>query len=80
MLEEGKKFIHIDTKAELRDISMYDYGTPVGYLFNQGIREVDVATGKTLFQWWALDHIEPSESNARVKNINGPWPAAWDWA
>jgi Arylsulfotransferase (ASST) len=39
------------------------YGGPAdGYFDNYSIQEVDLATGKLLFYWNALDHVNPGDS------------------
>ena len=35
---------------------------PVGLVTSSGFREVDIATGETLFDWMSLRHINISES------------------
>lgn len=29
---------------------------------DSGFQEVDISTGKTIFEWWPLDHVNPLES------------------
>lgn len=50
-----------------------------GWVVNMGFREVDVASGTVLFEWWALDHLNVAESTAEVKGIRGPPPVSFDF-
>jgi hypothetical protein len=40
------------------------------------VQEIDIATGRVLFEWHSADHVDPSESYAPVPDDAG---AAWDY-
>ena len=39
-----------------------DLSSQLGWIYNSGFKEIDIATGTVLFEWLALDHIEISET------------------
>lgn len=49
------------------DLSTYG-GSTRGTVYTGVIQEIDVASGKCLFQWDSLDHVPLSESYAQVKD------------
>jgi len=48
------------------DLSDIGHGPKDGYLLNQVVQEVDVATGKVLFRWSALGHIPVDQTEIKV--------------
>src|SRR5215510_1635844 len=48
------------------DLSDIGHGPKDGYLLNQVVQEVDVATGKVLFKWSALGHIPVDQTEIKV--------------
>jgi len=49
-------------------------GTKRDRVLDNVIQEIDIKTGKVLFQWKGLDHISPGESyQAPPKDPNKPW-------
>ena len=48
------------------DLSDIGHGPEDGYLLNQIVQEVDVATGKVLFRWSALGHIPVDQTEIKV--------------
>lgn len=79
IIEDGKKGLAILGKAEFADISVLGLDIDVGWVLNLGFREFDIATGETLFEWWAMDHVPLDHSNVKIENINGPHPRGWNW-
>ncbi|GGY19397.1 hypothetical protein GCM10010384_27180 [Streptomyces djakartensis] len=55
------------------------YGGPAdGAILNSEVQEVDLATGKLLYSWNALDHIDPADSEEPASNASssdGVWDA-----
>jgi hypothetical protein len=50
-------------------------GATKGHYFNGVLQEVDIATGKVVFQWKCDEHIDLAESYAPVSNSTSQW---WD--
>jgi len=44
-------------------------GPPNGSAYNCVVREIDVATGQTVFEWSSLDHVPVSESGVRYNGF-----------
>ena len=41
---------------------------------NEGVvQEIDIATGRVLFEWHSGDHVDPSESYEPLPKDEGPW-------
>ncbi|KAJ3968794.1 ASST-domain-containing protein [Lentinula raphanica] len=57
------------------------YGGPAdGYVLNCAAQEVDIATGKPLFTWQPLDHVDPSECYAAIGEAgSGTSDDPWDY-
>lgn len=45
-------------------------------ILNSGFVEIDLESEKVVFEWWALDHVDPTESLEHVPNR---LDATWDW-
>lgn len=39
-------------------------GSETGYIANPVVQEIDISIGEAIFTWYALDHVDPSESYA----------------
>jgi hypothetical protein len=53
------------------------FGGPASGLVTEGVvQEIDVATGRVLFEWHSLDHIALDESHSPAPTTSG---AAWDY-
>ena len=67
------KALHILQEPKFMDIRELEHqGLEAGWVADLGFREVDVASGVTLFEWWATDHRSLIESNVELKNVEGP--------
>ncbi|MHB9858012.1 arylsulfotransferase family protein [Streptomyces sp. YIM S03343] len=54
------------------------YGGPKdGAILNSEVQEVDLATGKLLYSWNALDHIDPADSEEPASNASSS-DGVWD--
>ncbi|KAJ3775465.1 ASST-domain-containing protein [Lentinula raphanica] len=63
------------------DLSAYG-GSKVGYILNPVAQEIDIATGKAIFTWKALDHVSPSECYAPFGTSSTGYGTAtdpWDY-
>lgn len=72
---------HKTTKMDLRHLNLED-GRTAGWVTVPGFREVDLATGRTNFEWFSLGHISELESSTfppSAKELDGPWALGWSW-
>jgi len=55
-------------------------GAASGVLYDSGVQEYDLKTGRLLYTWDALDHISPSQSQTRPSPLPGAngAPIPWD--
>ncbi|KAK5110420.1 hypothetical protein LTR85_001030 [Meristemomyces frigidus] len=82
MANDGKTAMYIIHKSDWVDISeLSPFGIQeeAGWVFNIGFREVEIDTGKALFEWWALDHVPLSTSSVEIDGLDGPPPAGWNF-
>jgi hypothetical protein len=79
IIEDGRTALHIIAKPDRANITELGTGKSVGWIANHGFREMDIATGKTTFEWWALDHVPLSASSVLLKNLDGPLPKSWNF-
>ncbi|WP_205801670.1 arylsulfotransferase family protein [Micromonospora thermarum] len=69
--------LFIASRAEPLDLRPYG-GPENGAILNSEIQEVDLATGKLIFSWNVLDHVDPADSEEPVSNAassGGVWDA-----
>ncbi|KAK4960619.1 hypothetical protein LTR10_003515 [Elasticomyces elasticus] len=79
VVDGGESALHLLWKPEYIDVSELGLEQQAGWVGNMGFREVDIASGKTITEWWSLDHIPLSESSWPVEGLAGPSPIAWDY-
>lgn len=80
LVDGGRSALHVLWKPEYIDVSQLELeDRKAGWVGNMGFREVDIASGKTVFQWWSLDHVPIGESTWSVSDLEGPAPQAWDY-
>ncbi|KAF7195249.1 hypothetical protein HII31_03455 [Pseudocercospora fuligena] len=78
ILGDGKSALVTRQRAEA--VTYHDTGTgePWKHLMLQnGLEEFDIYSGRTIFEWWAHDHISPSESTFDASKQGPGLP--WDW-
>ena len=69
-VDQSSRALYIVNRPYFADMSGVLNGTDSGWIIDQGIHEIDVASGAVLFQWFASDHISLSESSAKLENYN----------
>jgi hypothetical protein len=82
MGDNGKTAVYVTRRpdwVDVSELSPYGVESEAGWLLNMGFREVEVETGKVLFEWWALDHIPIATSSVEIQDLEGPPPAGWDF-
>ena len=62
IINDGRSALLIVGIMEAQNTSKPHSKRPVGRVISSGFREVDIATGETLFNWMSLQHINLSES------------------
>ena len=62
IINDGRSALLIVGIMEAQNTSKPHSMRPVGLVISSGFREVDIATGETLFNWMSLQHINLSES------------------
>ena len=81
IINDGRKALYITQRNAIIDFEAHnlDFEVDVGLISDLGFHEIELATGKILFEWWASDHISVNESTAEVSDLAGPWPKGWNW-
>jgi hypothetical protein len=82
MGNRGKSAIYVTHRTDWVDVaelSPYGVEEEAGWVKNMGFREIEIETGKVLFEWWALDHVPISTSSVEIHDLKGPPPAGWDF-
>jgi hypothetical protein len=62
LLEDGKKAIMTSYQTRQFDMGPFGLTNSMGWIVDSVFYEIEVETGRPLFQWRALDHISPWES------------------
>jgi hypothetical protein len=80
VIDNGKTALLIASRVKLFDVSNSSAKEEDEvWVMDGGFAEVDVATGKPIFEWWALDHINPQESTVKLFKYNNAEHHAWDF-
>ena len=80
VVDDGRTALHIIHKTDWVDVSeLAEFGVDreAGWILNVGFREVEIATGRTKFEWWMLDHVPLSDSSVEIIGLEGPHPRGW---
>ena len=57
-----------------READLSDYGgSAEGQVLDNLVQEVDIESGRVLFEWSALDNVPPDESYKEAPDGGGPW-------
>lgn len=62
VIEDGKSALMTQYLRSVYDLCDWDLCDGLGYIQQGAFQEVEVDTGKVLFEWHSLDHVSPSES------------------
>ena len=79
IIDEGRTALHISYMPKYLDITNLGLAEEAGWVADLGIREVDIVTGQTKFEWWASDHVSLNESSVALSDLQGPHPNAWNF-
>ena len=82
MLPDGKTVLMTQYLRSVENLCQYDICDGLGYVQQGAFQEVDIETGKALFEWRSLDHIDLDESYVKPgtteisgsgKQSQSPW-------
>lgn len=62
VIEDGKSALMTQYLRSVYDLCPWNLCDGLGYIQEGAFQEVDVDSGKVLFEWRSLDHVDPSES------------------
>ncbi|GME27807.1 arylsulfotransferase protein [Neofusicoccum parvum] len=84
VIDDGKSALVTAYMTIPYDLSDYGITTGVGYLQDGTFQEIEIDTGKMLFEWRAIDHVALNASyvlpNASDTSGTGLSPSSpWDW-
>lgn len=82
IVDDGKHALTVMYEAQFVENSAFGGAGPSWdaiWIGNNGFQEVDIASGEVRFQWWALDHVDPSESVERIPLGPGSSENSWDF-
>jgi hypothetical protein len=77
-IDDGKRSLMITFNPKLVNVDIGD-GVRRMNVGNNGFSEVNTATGLPVFSWWALDHMDASESMLKVPAGHPSPDATWDF-
>lgn len=77
LTNDGRSAIYIIHTAVDVDVQNMERNfSYAGVLISSGFREIDLASGDVVFEWYASNHTDPWESSTRLPAIHGP--QVWD--
>lgn len=62
LINDGKSALLTQYLRRVYDLCPWELCDGLGYIQEGAFQEVDVDSGKVLFEWASLDHVDPSES------------------
>ncbi|KAL2406423.1 hypothetical protein ABEF93_006382 [Exophiala dermatitidis] len=71
LVDDGRSMIVDIYQVERYDLSQYGITEGEGWIRDGLFQKIDVETGELLFEWSALDHVNPSESYVPVGSTSG---------
>lgn len=79
LIDNGRHALWITFASTLTNVRQGSSRQDYRWVGNNGFVEIDVETGKPVFEWWAMDHVHPSESYARQPPTKGAYANPWDY-
>ena len=79
ILDGGKTALATVYRPENMQWSSLGRRNEQGWVLTGGFEELEVSTGKVLFEWSSLNHIPLSESNANVPEVAPSDSPGWDY-
>ncbi|KAK0257262.1 hypothetical protein LTS09_007737 [Friedmanniomyces endolithicus] len=79
VLEGGQRALVIAQKAQLLDTNPIAGTVGAMWVLNNGFLEVDMMTGGTVFEWWALDYVDLGETYTVPPRGPGTFESPWDF-
>ncbi|KAK0288205.1 hypothetical protein LTR35_003679 [Friedmanniomyces endolithicus] len=79
VLDGGQRALVIAQKAQLVDTNPIAGAVGAMWVLNNGFLEVDMTTGGTVFEWWALDFVDLGESYSVSPRGPGTFESPWDF-
>ncbi|KAK4896122.1 hypothetical protein LTR27_005979 [Elasticomyces elasticus] len=79
IVDEGRSAVYLTSKGEARDISELGLSNQTtGWVSNIGLREVNLASGRTNFEWWSKGVVSILESTIppNFVELSGQ---GWNW-
>ncbi|GIZ47263.1 hypothetical protein CKM354_001036000 [Cercospora kikuchii] len=82
VIDNGKTVLHLTKRSIERDITgvkQSSTSSQTGRIVDNGFVEVDLASKKILFEWWAADHVPLTDSSGVVSGLTQKAPQGWNW-
>ena len=79
IINGGKNALMITYVSQFVNLADPGEEEAIGWIGNGGFAEVELATGNVLFEWRALDHVRPSESQIRRPRLPNKMSQTWDY-
>ncbi|PPJ52088.1 hypothetical protein CBER1_10040 [Cercospora berteroae] len=82
IINNGKTVLYLTKRSIERDITGFKQSSTSsqsGRIVDNGFVEVDLASKKVLFQWWAADHVPFTDSSGVVSGLTQKAPQGWNW-
>jgi len=80
VVDDGKSAIMTHEKEQPQNVSSMTSKYPDGYKArNKGFREINLSTGRTVFEWYALDHGVTIEESFNLVELNEDGRSSWDY-
>lgn len=79
ILDGGKTALVTVYRPEVLNLSGINLPTEQGWVMTGGFEELDVATGRVLFEWRSFPQIPLEESTTPFPDIPSMYPPGWDY-
>lgn len=82
VIDGGRSALYIMSRPERVELTeLVDVKDKAGWVANIGFREVDLQSGRFIYEWWSSgqDRVSLAESTAPRDGIDGPHPVHWNF-
>jgi hypothetical protein len=79
VLDGGKTALILLNHPQLHDISGIGAMQPTAFVDAAGFQEIDLRTGKSVFEWTSLDHVPIDATYVAHPQLPNHMGSSWDW-
>lgn len=79
IVDKGESALWITYQARLANVSEVSSKETYKWTGDNGFVDMDISSGRSKFEWWALDHVDTSEALVNKPEASGDPQHPWDF-